>query len=261
MTNARSAYATTLPSAFLDSTILVSLFVFWDACQQAQAPLGQFARMDSLYKALKSKGVATDALKETDGESVKRGMGSFRRLVSSANDYIYVSSRVCWSEAHHVLLEAMGLERLVRARVPYGLRRKRPQVLYRTFLEEADHADLERKLDSFRETLKLDHGLDIINVEDPAAGLAVAPRVIWDGAQAIWSRVLMEVLDAYVCSAAIRARADVFMSADAPLREVFKRLRAPGNDWKKTAESLMEVFEVESKPEFPRPLLPAGQLP
>ena len=267
MTNAQSADAAIQRSAFLDSSILVNLFLFWDACEQAQVQLDQFAglgsleAMDSLHNALQSQGVAIDALHAIDSASAKSGMQAFSKLYSSAGDYLYISSRACWSETHHALLEGQGLEHLVRARVPFSLRRKRPQALHRTFLEETDYEHLERRLDSFCETLQLDYGLDVIEVEDRAAGQKVEPGLIWDGAKSVWSHMLMDVFDAYVCAAAMLARADVFVSADSHLRQVFERLRTPGDDWQGTADSLRGVFGLASNTEFPLPLNSGAKLP
>ena len=267
MTSTQSADADIQPTAFLDSSILVNLFMFWNACEQAQVRLDQFAGMKSskamasLLGSLQAQDVDIDALKETDRESAKRGMRAFNSLHDSADSYIYKSSRVCWAETHHTLLEAQGLEHLARARVPFSLRRKRPQALSRALLEEADYAHTNNELDSFRETLRLGYRLDVIDVEDRAAGHEVESGWIWDGAESVWSHMLMEVFDAYVCSAAMLVKADVFVSADPHLRQVFERLRTPDDDWEATADSLREVFELASNTEFPLPLNSGGALP
>ena len=260
MTSTRSADAAIQPTAFLDSGILMNLLMFWDACKQAQVRLDQFAGMESpkamasLLGSLQAQDVDIDALKATDSESVKRGMLAFNSLHDSAGGYIYKSSRVCWAETHHTLLEAQGLEHLARARVPLSLRRKRPQALYRTSLEQTDYDHTNNELRSFREALRLDYMLDVIDVEDRSTGQEIESGLIWDGAESVWSHMLMEVFDAYVCSAAMLARADVFVSEDPHLRQVFKSLRDPDDDWKATADSLMEAFDLASNAEFPLPL-------
>lgn len=247
------------PSAFLDSSILVSLFQFWDTCQCASVQLDEVQKMDHLLKALESADVTMGALKATDTENVKRGMLSFQNLSTSDPNYLCFTSQICWSQTHHVLLEARGLEHLISQGVPRSLRMKRPQALYRGSLQEPDYAELEDRIDTFRNTLKQDYHLDVIDAEDPSVGFGITANDIWESAQAIWSHILMEVIDAYVCAAAVRLGADVFISQDSALRDVFKQLREPDEDWAATAKALEDALGVE-RVNLPRPLTPASAL-
>lgn len=259
MTSLETSSSGFQPSAFLDSSVLVSLFQFWDTCECASVQLGEVQDMAYLMNALESAEVTTDALKATDTEAVKRGMLSFQNLNASEPNYICFSSQICWSQAHHVLLESRGLEHLIRQGVPLSLRMKRPQALYRGSLQEPDYAELEDRIEAFRNTLNEDYHVDVIDAEDPSVGFGITASDIWESAQAIWSHVLMEVIDAYVCAAAVRLGADVFISQDYALRDVFKRLREPDDDWTATATALEDALGVE-KENLPRPLTPATAL-
>ena len=261
MTTAGPAGANLQLSAFLDSNILVRLFQFWDACKRAEVLLADVSTWEELQVALQVAGVGMDALNREDGGFVKEGITSFQRLSDAAHAYQYFSSRVCWSEAHHVLLEAQGLERLIRKGVPHSLRVKRPQVLYRVALEESDYLQLDQDLKEFRDSLKLDYGLDVIDVEDASAGFEVTADSIWNTARAAWSRVLMEVIDAYVYAAAIEIEADIFITSDGSLRDALVHLADPKGDWVPTATSLKEELGLSSDASLPQPIRPQGQLP
>ena len=260
MTSLETSNSGIQPSAFLDSSVLVSLYQFWDTCECANVQLDEIQNMDYLMQALEAAEVTTDALRATDTEAVKRGMLSFQSLNTSGPNYICFSSQICWSQAHHVLLEARGLEHLIRQGVPRSLRMKRPQALYRSFLQEPDYAELEDRIEAFRNTLNEDYQVDVINAEDPSVGFGITANDIWESAQAIWSHVLMEVIDAYVCAAAVRLGANVFMSQDYALRDVFKQLREPTEDWTATANALEDALGVERE-DWPKPLTPASTLP
>ncbi|MDE0670135.1 MAG: hypothetical protein OXH72_00110 [Caldilineaceae bacterium] len=251
-----------LPSAFLDSNILVMLFQFWDTCTCANIRLDDVCDWKDLKDALKSAGAATDALNADDAKFVKSGMKSFQILHGASNSgYLFRSSRVCWSEVHHVFLEARGLERLIRLGVPHSLRVKRPQVLYRGSLQEVDYEQLDKDLETFRDELKMEYGIDVIDVEDLSAGLGVVPDSIWDIAKVVWSHVLIEVIDAYVYSASIRIEADVFVTSDGSLTDALKQLRNPDSDWIALVTSLRKELGVEPDIELPLPLSPTTDLP
>lgn len=216
-------------TAFLDTTDLVSLYMFWDACESASTPMDTISNWSSLKSALEAAGVATSALSRPS-DNVSRGINLFVRLLEGSKRYQYCTSRVCWSEAHHTLLESLGLESLIRNGVPLSLREKRSQLVYQASLTRADHNQIADRLQSFRETVQLDYSMDIIEIEASAIGLGVTSADIWNGAQAIWSSVLMPVVDAYVCAAAILAKVDVFISGDPGRRSVLKRLRDSSQD-------------------------------
>lgn len=259
MTSEKTVTANIPPSVFLDSSVLVSLFQFWEACTGAGADLDEVPDWRHLAEALRSAGVATSPLDSPD-PGIHRGLNSFRRLKASVPNYLYFSSKVCWSQAHNVLLEARGIENLILQGVPHSLRMKRPQALYRLSLQEPDYIELESQLDEFRDTLRLDFDIDIIDVEDRAAGPIITPDHIWDGAKVIWSRILMEVFDAYICAAAILVEVDFFISKDSSIRELFDLLQNPDEDWAATALSLTQALGVRSA-NLPKSLTPQGALP
>lgn len=259
MTSTKTPTADIPPSVFLDSSVLVSLFQFWEVCTVAGVDLDKVRDWKHLVEALESAGVTTNPLNSPD-PTINRGLYSFQRLYASTPNYLYFSSRVCWSQAHHVLLEARGLENLIRQGVPHSLRVKRPQALYRLSLQEPDYTKLEHQFEEFRDTLKLDFDLDIVDVEDTAAGSIITPDDIWDSAKAIWSRILMEVSDAYVCAAAILVRVNFFVSKDSSLRDLFNLLHDPDEDWSATATSLTQALGVANTT-LPKALTPASTLP
>ncbi|MDE0234789.1 MAG: hypothetical protein OXM62_07255 [bacterium] len=261
MTNAGASAAPFQPTAFLDTNVLVRLFQFWDACQTAQIRLDAISDWENLKAALAAASVATGALNGIDADYVKLGMKAFQHLQTSAGDYRYVSSRVCRSEMHHVLLEGRGLEHLKLQGVPHSLRVKRPQVLYRVALNEQDYMHLDTQLETFRTALSLDYSLEVTDVEDSSVDFGVSPDGIWDDAQAIWSHILMEVMDAYLCAAAIRIKADVFITADTSLRDALNRIRDPDSDWATLAASLKRALSMKPTEELPLPLRPGRALP
>ena len=262
MTSDGAPSATVQPSAFLDSNVLVRLFLYWDACEQANIRLDAVPDWATLKAELASAGVNTDILNKDDAELVDLGRKVFECLSASSGSYRYLASQVCWAEMHHVLLEARGLERLVRQGIPYSLRVKRPEALYRVSLQEPDYLRLEAQIDTFRISLNDDYGLDVFDVDGyRRRPMALHQSDIWASAQAIWSRVLMAVIDAYLCSAAIRARADAFVSADTNLRNALQQLRDPNGDWSAAAQSLCQALGIGAAEELPQPINPNDALP
>ena len=135
--------------AFLDTNALINLFCFWEACNAAGAKLDSVASWSALKAALKGRNKFAADLNSEDASAVGVGMKCFQSLSSGSGIYQYYSSMVCRSEMHHVVLESLGMERLVRRRIPHGLRVKRPQVLYRRALESRDYRNLRGGLDGF----------------------------------------------------------------------------------------------------------------
>lgn len=245
------------PSVFLDAGVLLSLFQFWDACKSAGAEdrLHEVATWKNLKAALELAGVDTDGMKPTP--DINRGMKAFRSLNDSLSGYHYFSSRVCWSELHHTLLEARAVEVLAGQGVPNSLRIKRPLMMYRVALQESDYDELRDQLSAFRDSLSLDYGIDVVDVEDPSRGLNVTPGHIWAGAQEVWSQVLMDVFDAYVCAAALLVEADRLFSDDPVRRDALELLNDPGRDW----TDLREALGVAPNAVFPKPYTPGVTLP
>lgn len=259
MTNVRSTSVDVQPSAFLDSNILVRLFHFWDACESLDIRLDAASNWEELKAELEDSGVPTGILNRADAEYVKLGMASFQRLKVSSSGCLFFTSRFCWSEAHHVLLEDRGLERLVRLGIPFSFRVKRPQALYRISLEKNDYVDLDDRLETFRYNLQMDYGIKVINVEDSfAAELEIN---VWAIAQAVWSLVLISVIDAYVYAASIMIGADVFITSDTSLRGAIEQFHKPDSDWMALVTSLKQELEMEPDAKFPQPLSPTGDLP
>jgi len=252
MTSDRSCDALVQPGVFLDRGVLISLFQFWDACKAADAAdrLHELSKWKDLKAALDSAGVDTDGMKQT--RNINRGMIAFQSLTGSFSDHHYFSSRVCWSELHRTLLEARALEALIGQGVPQSLRTKRPLMIYRVALRESDYDELNDQSNTFRDSLKLDYGIDVIDVENPARGLDVTSSDIWEGAREIWSHVLMDVLDAYVCAAALLVQVEELFSDDPILRDALELLNDPDRDW----TVLREALRVPPDAAFPKPHTP-----
>ncbi|MDE0160484.1 MAG: hypothetical protein OXL98_01990 [Acidimicrobiaceae bacterium] len=242
------------PGVFLDRGVLISLFHFWDACKAADADdrLHELSKWKDLKAALDSAGVDTDGMKQT--RNINRGMKAFQSLTGSFSDHHCFSSRVCWSELHHTLLEARALEALVGQGVPQSLRAKRPLLMYRAALRESDYNKLNDQFNTFRDSLNIDYGIDVIDVEDPSRGLNVTAGDIWEAAREVWSYVLMDVLDAYVCAAALLVEAERLLSDDPVLRNVLEMLNDPSRDW----TVLREALGVAPDAVFPKPQTPAS---
>ena len=257
MTSNGSSNALTQPGVFLDRGVLISLFRFWDACKAADAAdrLHELSNWVNLKAALDSAGLGTDGMKKPTPD-INRGMRAFQALTDSFGGHRYFSSRVCWSELHHTLLEARALETLVGQGVPQSLRAKRPLMVYRAALRESDYDELNDQFSTFRDSLNLDYGIDVIDVEDPSRRLNFTAGDMWEAAREVWSQVLMDVLDAYVCAAALLVEAERLLSDDPVLRNVLEMLNDPGRDW----TVLREALGVAPDAVFPKPHTP-GYLP
>lgn len=254
MTSDGSSNALTQPGVFLDRGVMISLFRFWDACKAADATdrLHELSTWANLKAALDSAGLDTDGIKKPTPD-INRGMRAFQTLTDSFGGHYYFSSRVCWSELHHTLLEARALEALVDQGVPQSLRAKRPLMMYRVALQESDYDELSNQLSTFRDSLNLDYGIDVIDMEDPSRGLNVTAGDIWEAAREVWSRVLMDVLDAYVCAAALLVEAERLLSDDPVLRNALEILNDPDRDW----TILREALGLAQDAVFPKPHTPA----
>lgn len=257
MTRDRSNDKLVQPGVFIDRGVLISLFQFWDACRAADLAdrLDAVTRWSDLETALESAGVTKAGRSRSD--SINRGINAFRRLTASSGTCLYYSSHACWAELHHTLLEARGLEDLVRNGVPQSLRVRRPQRLYRLALQESDYDDLRGCIRQFRDSMKLDYGIDVIDVEDPSRRLNSTSSEIWDGAREVWSRVLLDVLDAYVCAAAILVGVEILVSDDGALRDALEILNHSDRDW----NTLKEALGMAHDAPFPEPRTPMSALP
>lgn len=256
-------------AVFLDTNALVRLFHFWEACRDATIRLDAVVEWADLKEALKAAGVDADTLTRENAYPIRQGIRPFQNLHRDVSSHQYLSSHVSWAELHHALLAERGMERMILRGVPRSVRVKRPQMLFRAALEQADYAELHNDLTAFRRELRDDYGLDVITVEDQAAGFVADPRDIWEGAQAVWSHVLIETLDAYLYAAAIIGGSDIFVSSDESLRSALHNLWQPTGDWIDLVDSLKqelkEVWRLDhgsnSSVELPRPVRPQDSLP
>ena len=251
-----AAQSPTQASVFLDSNVLVGLFQFWDACRAAGSQLGDVHEWGDLKEALTNAGIETPALNRDDAAYVRTGLTSFQSLRQGVGQFHFFSSRVCWAELQHVILEARGLEQLILQGVPHSLRIKRPQVMYRAALDADGYAQLANDIDTFREDLWFSYELDILDAENGTTGMAAPTAEIWEIAQSLWSHVLMEVIDAYVYAAAIRVSADIFVTADGPLVAALEYLSSPSDEWAPLVASLKDTLGFPSDVPLPLPVRP-----
>ena len=248
-------------SAFLDTNALINLFWFWDACNVAGVRLDAVGNWASLKAALVGKNKFAADLTREDASSVHAGLRCFGNLRDALANYQYYSSRVCRSEMHHVLLESLGLERLVKRKIPHGLRVKRPQVLYRRALQSKDYLKIRRDLEGFFESLKLDYGIDIVEVEQSSAGTGVTFDAVMDTAQEVWSRILTDVMDGYIYAAAVEVDADAFVTSDGSLYDALTNLSNPTGEWVSLTRSLKRALRKPTGASLPRPNKPGQPLP
>ena len=248
-------------SAFLDTNALINLFCFWEACNAAGAKPDSVAGWSALKAALKGRNKFAADLNSDDASAVSVGMRCFQNLSNSSGIYQYYSSMVCRSEMHHVILESLGMERLVRRRIPHSLRVKRPQVLYRRALQSRDYRNLRGDLDGFFESLKLDYGIDIVEVEEHSAGTSVTSDDIWGTAHEVWSRILLDVMDSYIYAAAIEIEADAFVTSDNSLVDALNNLYSPSGEWLSLVRSLKRSLGKPASASLPRPMRPGVELP
>ena len=248
-------------SAFLDTNALVSLFVFREVCNDAGITLDAVTNWSGLKAVLEAKNQFAAELNRTDASIVSVGMTYFQKLRANSTLYQYFSSTVCRSEMHHVLLESLGLESLIRQKVPHGLRVKRPQILYRRALETNDYFKLQSDMDGFFESLKLDYGIEIVEVELSSTGMAVTVDDVWSTAREVWSRVLIEVMDSYIYAAAVEIEADAFLTSDGSLYEALAQLSNPNAEWIPLVTSLKEALGKSTDTRLPLPVRPGEPLP
>ena len=248
-------------SAFLDTNALVNLFVFREVCKAAGINLDAVTDWAGLKAVLEAKNEFAAELNSTDAGDVRIGITYFQKLSTNSKCYQYFSSTVCRSEMHHVLLESLGLERLISQKVPHRLRVKRPQILYRRALDTNDYVKLQEDMDGFFESLKLDYGIEIVEVELSSAGTTVTVDDVWSTAREVWSRVLIEVMDSYIYAAAVEIEADAFLTSDGSLYEALSQLSNPNPEWVPLVTSLKEALGKSTDARLPQPVRPSDPLP
>ena len=249
------------PSAFLDTNALLNLFWFWEACGAANVRLDAVTDWPALKTALSGRNRFAAQISSEDAGGVKTGMTCFGNLYAKSATYQYYSSAVCHAEMHHVLLDSLGSERLVRRRIPRGLRVRRPQILYRRALNRSDYKKIEQDLDKFFDSLKLDYHIDIMEIELDSTGQPVMPNDIWRTAQAVWSRVLIDVIDSYIYAAAVEIDADVFLTSDGSLFQALNSLYHPTEEWASLVKSLNLALGRSRNALLPQPIRPGSELP
>ena len=138
---------------------------------------------------------------------------------------------------------------------------KRPQILFRRALETNDYVKLQSDMDGFFESLKLDYGIEIVEVERSSTGTAVTVDDVWSTAREVWSRVLIEVMDSYIYAAAVEIEADVFLTSDGSLYEALSQLSNPDAEWVPLVTSLKAALGKSTDARLPQPVRPSDPLP
>jgi len=248
-------------SAFLDTNSLVPLFVYWQICKDHGIALDSVSDLQSLKSKLGRKVRLIREIPSDDYEPIRVGMKCYHNLRNAYERYLFYTSALCETELHHTLLTSIANERLVRRRVPHSLRIKRPQVIYRRALETSDYSSLAVALNEFFDSLRYDYSISIKKVEDPAEGPIVSFDTILDAAKQIWSRVLIEVMDAYVYASAVMIDADIFITSDEPLKDALNRLNQPSSVWQSAARSLKIALGKNPADPLPCIMRPTGELP
>ena len=249
-------------TAFLDTNALLQLFSFWETCQIAGAALDSVHSWDDLRRIL----IATttpiaSALEANDFSNVQTGLNCFRSINQAKLSYDYFSCSVCHAEMHRTILEATATERLIMERLPLSLRNRRPLLVHQRALENSDYARITGQMAEFFSSLRQDYNIDIRILEDRVHGPLVASEEILVTAEALWSRVLIETMDAYVYAAAIECEADYFLTSDGALRAIAHNLSHPAADWNALAQDLRDVIGKSENFRFPVNHAPTAPLP
>jgi len=257
----QNATQVTWKSAFLDTNALVALFSYWQVCTSNRITLDSVVSLQDLKAKLGARIRLAKEIPADDYDPIRVGMRCFQNLTAARDRYLFYTSALCRSELHHVVLTSIASERLTRRRVPHALRVKRPQIIYRRALETSDYSTCATQLDEFIESLRLDYSVAIQEVEDPGSGAVATFETILEAARHVWSRVLIEVMDAYIFAAALMAEVDVFVTADEALRDALSKLNEPSTLWKAAARSLNIALGKGQSEALPIAMRPTGQLP
>ena len=249
-------------TAFLDTNTLLKLFSFWEACQVVVMRLDSVHSWEDLRTALITTTTPTaQALEATDFAIVSEGLRCFQSINQAKLSYDFFSCNVCHSEMHRTILESTATDRLIRARIPFSLRNSRPLLVHQHVLQNADYKMITEQRREFFSSLQQDYHIDIRMLDDPVHGPLVRPEDILITAEALWSRVLIETMDAYIYAAAIECEADYLLTSDRPLRQIAHNLRRPSEEWITVAQDLREVLGKSEDFTFPANYRPTIQLP
>ena len=242
-----------LKLAFLDTNALVKLFTFWEACQIAKVSLSSVSGWQSLRQDLANATTPlVSSLESADFDSVQMGYRCFQRLDAAKTDFGFLCCQVSRSELHHVLLSATASEELHRHRVPRSLANKRPLIVHQLALPSKAYSEIEIQIDSFFDTMRNVHSINIKTLEDPANGYNIDSEEIFETARKIWSHVLMETMDSYIFAAAIQAEADYLMTSDGAFRNTVNGLQQGQGEWQVVASALKVALGSSQSSSFPK---------
>ena len=231
----------TTRTVFIDTNVLVRLFGFWEACQIAKTPMSSVNSWKELRDALKVEGVTIiEKFTKKDFEDVANGLSNFTSLNQAKESCDFFTCQVSRSEMHHVILASKAEDSLIRQRVSKSLRSKRPLVLYRSVLDDSAYDQIHKQLKCFFDTLYEVHNINIQIIERIRHGPTTTS--ILEIAEAVWSHILTETMDAYIYAAAIECRADFFFTTDSALIQATNSLRSSSGEWADVARALREAL-------------------
>ena len=238
--------------AFMDTNALLRMFCFWETCELAGTGMSGVQQWEELKTSLVQQNMeVVGKFNERDFRYIQNGLKCFQALHEAVPNYEFRSCQVCRAEMHRIILSSHAREGLDRQRVPLSLQQNRPLILYRTVLDESDYQRIEEQIERFFETLRFTYGIDIKDVEDESHGDHVSVDDILSIAQAVWSRILTETMDAYIYAAAIACGADYFLTSDDALRETANRFSSPDSDWEEVVEALRQKLGWARSSKFP----------
>ena len=240
----------------MDTNALVDIFELWEACNAAEVKLDDVGTWGELKAALEQKDELASRISREETGRLPSSIGFFKNLKDNSGTHLYYSSIVCRSEMHHVLLESTAFEHLVIHHIPHRLRIKRPQVLFRRALQASDYRNIQDNLNDFFDGLKIDYGIDIVDVERTSSTTSITFESIMRNAQELWSRILIEVMDSYIYAAAIEIKSDAFITSDGPLFDTLDNLNNPNSEWVSISESLKGALAIPEGASLPRPMKP-----
>ena len=198
------------------------------------------------------------AFEAGDFGGVSDGLKCFQSLYQVRADYDFLTCQVSLAEMHRAILNSRAAESMIRRRVPWSLRNKRPLIVHRTVLKNRDYTAIDDQLREFFDCLSLDHGIKIQELEVSGYGVAVEDILLT--AKAIWSRVLMETMDAYIFAAAIECEADFFLTGDSVLRQAVTKLNNPTDEWTFVERAIRNALGKSRTFKFPMGVAPSYKL-
>ena len=239
-------------TAFMDTNALLRMFSFWEVCELAGTDMVNVEDWSKLKTALKGQNIPIiDQFNSDDFGNIQNGLHCFEALNKAKQNYEFFSCQVCRAEMHRVILSAHAHEGLRRHRVPLSLQQRRPLILHRKVLDDADYERIDQQIEHFFDTLRFTYNIDIKNVEDETHGDDKSAEEIFSIARVVWSHILTETMDAYIYAAAIACQADYFLTSDDALRETANKFSNPDNDWKDVAEALRQKLGRSETSKFP----------